>query len=83
MVYITIQTVIIKNFFKISFIGAYNHRSICPRTGEAECYSMFIDYLDPLICDYHGVKDPSFKHPAPTFGDLSKLPFGDLDPAGM
>ncbi|RTG83976.1 creatine kinase [Schistosoma bovis] len=62
--------------------GAYNHRSICPRTGEAECYSMFIDYLDPLICDYHGVKDPSFKHPAPTFGDLSKLPFGDLDPTG-
>ncbi|KAH8849960.1 Taurocyamine kinase [Schistosoma japonicum] len=61
---------------------AYNNRSICPRTGEAECYSTFIDYLDPLICDYHNVKDPSFKHPAPTFGDLSKLPFGDLDPTG-
>ncbi|CAH8438792.1 unnamed protein product [Schistosoma rodhaini] len=62
--------------------GAYNNRSICPRTGEAECYSTFIDYLDPLICDYHGVKDSAFKHPAPTFGDLSKLPFGDLDPTG-
>ncbi|CAH8464933.1 unnamed protein product [Heterobilharzia americana] len=61
---------------------AYNHRSICPRTGEAECYSTFVDYLDPLICAYHNVKDPAFKHPAPTFGDLAKLPFGDLDPSG-
>ncbi|KAF6772064.1 hypothetical protein AHF37_09079 [Paragonimus kellicotti] len=62
--------------------GAYNPRAICPRTGEAECYSTFVDYLDAVICDYHDVKDPAFKHPAPTFGDLEHLPFGNVDPTG-
>ncbi|KAF8570698.1 hypothetical protein P879_02698 [Paragonimus westermani] len=61
---------------------AYNPRAICPRTGEAECYSTFVDYLDAVICDYHDVKDPAFKHPAPTFGDLEHLPFGNVDPTG-
>ncbi|GAA52341.1 Taurocyamine kinase [Clonorchis sinensis] len=62
--------------------GAYNPHSICPRTGEAECYTKFVDYLDAVILDYHGVSDPAFKHPPPTFGDLNNLPFGDVDPEG-
>ncbi|THD24421.1 Arginine kinase [Fasciola hepatica] len=62
---------------------AYNPRAICPRTGEAECYTIFADYLDAVIRDYHCVQEDSFKHPPPTFGDLEKLPFGDLDPNGQ
>ncbi|VDP70656.1 unnamed protein product [Echinostoma caproni] len=62
---------------------AYNPRAICPRTGEAECYTMFVDYLDAVIRDYHGVQEASFRHPPPTFGDLDNLPFGDLDPTGQ
>ncbi|TPP63960.1 Arginine kinase [Fasciola gigantica] len=62
---------------------AYNPRAICPRTGEAECYTIFADYLDAVVRDYHDVQEDSFKHPPPTFGDLEKLPFGDLDPNGQ
>lgn len=61
---------------------AYNPRAICPRTGEAECYQIFMDYLDAVIRDYHGVQDATFKHPPPTFGELDKLPFGNVDPSG-
>lgn len=68
------------SMFHNPFKGAYNNRAICPRTGESECYSTFAEYLDPIIRDYHAVKDPDFKHPAAEFGDLENLPFGDLDP---
>nr|AGO64665.1 taurocyamine kinase [Dugesia sp. BJR-2013] len=61
---------------------AYNPRALCPRTGDAECYTLFQEYLDLIIMDYHLVLDKNFQHPDPFFGDTYKLPFHDLDPSG-
>lgn len=61
---------------------AYNHRALCPRTGDQECYELFKEYLDVVIRDYHGVKANALEHGPVNFGDLKNLPFGDLDPSG-
>jgi hypothetical protein len=49
---------------------------------DPEGYEVFADLLDNVIKDYHKFPmDQPIKHPAPDFGDLDNLPFGDLDPA--
>ncbi|KAK3098709.1 hypothetical protein FSP39_022290 [Pinctada imbricata] len=47
---------------------------------DPEGYEVFADVLDPVIKDYHKVSE--INHPAPDFGDLDNLGFGDLDPEG-
>jgi len=48
---------------------------------DPEGYETFKDLLDPVIKDYHKFPmDKEIKHPAADFGDIEKLPFGDLDP---
>nr|VZI34927.1 unnamed protein product [Spirometra erinaceieuropaei] len=61
---------------------AYNPRALCPRMGDAECYDTFSGHMDHVIRHYHRVHDSKISHPAPTFGDLNKLDFGNLDPSG-
>lgn len=47
---------------------------------DPDAYDVFSDVFYPIILDYHKVKE--LKHPAPDFGDLNNLGFGDLDPSG-
>nr|VZI41289.1 unnamed protein product [Spirometra erinaceieuropaei] len=61
---------------------AYNPRALCPRMGDAECYDTFSGHMDHVIRHYHRMHDSKISHPAPTFGDLNKLDFGNLDPSG-
>ncbi|VDL95268.1 unnamed protein product [Schistocephalus solidus] len=61
---------------------AYNPRALCPRLGDAECYETFKGHMEHVIRDYHRVQGDKISHPVPTFGDLSKLPFKNLDPSG-
>ncbi|VDN08684.1 unnamed protein product [Dibothriocephalus latus] len=61
---------------------ALNPKSECPRVGDADCYKVFQEFLDIVIKTYHKIPSDDFKHPEPTFGDLEKLPFGNLDPTG-
>ena len=50
---------------------------------DPEGYEVFADLLDEVIREYHKVPaEQDLKHPAPNFGDLDNLPFGDLDPDG-
>ena len=48
---------------------------------DPDAYDTFSDVFYPVILDYHKVKE--LKHPAPDFGDLNNLGFGDLDPKGQ
>lgn len=43
---------------------------------------MFKDFFDAVIRDYHKVTTPEIQHPKFNFGDIARLPFGDLDPKG-
>jgi creatine kinase len=47
---------------------------------DLEAYDVFSDVFYPVIKDYHKVD--KLEHPAPDFGDLNNLGFGDLDPEG-
>ncbi|OWF37579.1 Taurocyamine kinase [Mizuhopecten yessoensis] len=47
---------------------------------DPEAYEVFKELFDPLIMDYH--KITKVEHPTPDFGDMDKLGFDDLDPAG-
>ncbi|XP_074655962.1 taurocyamine kinase-like isoform X2 [Tubulanus polymorphus] len=47
---------------------------------DAECYDTFGDLFQRVIKDYHKVEADEISHPAPDFGDIDNLPFGDLDP---
>ncbi|KAJ8315075.1 hypothetical protein KUTeg_007225 [Tegillarca granosa] len=47
---------------------------------DPEGYTVFAKLLDPVIKDYHQVKE--INHPSPDFGDLKNLGFGNLDPSG-
>ena len=47
---------------------------------DPEAYEVFADIFEPIIKDYHKVSE--LKHPAPDFGNLNDLGFGDLDPSG-
>ncbi|XP_064652508.1 arginine kinase-like [Lineus longissimus] len=50
---------------------------------DPEGYEVFAPLLDNVIKDYHKFPmDKPIKHPAPAFGNLNDLPFGDLDPTG-
>ncbi|KAJ8315076.1 hypothetical protein KUTeg_007226 [Tegillarca granosa] len=61
--------------------GCLNLNSHC---GVYACdpdgYTVFDKLLDPVIKDYHNVKEIS--HPPTNFGDLKNLGFGNLDPSG-
>jgi hypothetical protein len=46
---------------------------------DPEGYEVFAELLDNVIKEYHKFPmDLPIKHPAPDFGDLTNLPFGDL-----
>jgi len=47
---------------------------------DPEGYTVFAPLLDAVIKDYHKVDE--LNHPEPDFGDLDKLGFSNLDPAG-
>lgn len=47
---------------------------------DPDAYDTFSDVFYPIIKDYHKVS--KLEHPAPDFGDLDNLGFGDLDPEG-
>lgn len=47
---------------------------------DPDAYTTFAPLLDAVIKDYHKVNE--LNHPNPDFGDVDKLDFGDLDPAG-
>jgi arginine kinase len=61
---------------------AYNRKAICPRMGDADCLTVFAEYTDAVIREYHKVAPGRISHPKPTFGNLNNLPFDDLDPSG-
>ncbi|VDI71041.1 creatine kinase [Mytilus galloprovincialis] len=46
---------------------------------DPESYKVFKDLLDPIICDYHRVKEVN--HPKCDYGDMAKLNFRKLDEA--
>ncbi|XP_045196942.1 arginine kinase-like isoform X1 [Mercenaria mercenaria] len=48
---------------------------------DPEAYDTFSDVFYPIIREYHKVD--KLEHPAPDFGDLNNLGFGDLDPKGQ
>ncbi|XP_064610968.1 arginine kinase-like [Liolophura sinensis] len=61
--------------------GAENPESgVGVYASDPEAYTVFADLLNPVIMDYHKVKQ--LKHPACNFGKVDKLDFGDLDPSG-
>jgi len=45
---------------------------------DPDAYDTFADVFYPVIKEYHKVE--TLAHPAPDFGDLNNLGFGDLDP---
>lgn len=47
---------------------------------DPDAYDTFSDVFYPVIREYHKVE--KLEHPAPDFGDLDHLGFGDLDPKG-
>lgn len=47
---------------------------------DPDAYDTFADVFYPVIREYHKVD--KLEHPAPDFGDLNNLGFGDLDPKG-
>lgn len=47
---------------------------------DPDAYDVFSDVFYPVLKDYHKVD--KLEHPAPDFGDLNNLGFGDLDPEG-
>merc|ERR1712168_188657 len=48
---------------------------------DPEAYTTYADLSDKLIRDYHRVEaSEALSHPPADYGDLNKLPFGDLDP---
>ena len=49
---------------------------------DPEAYTTFREVFDEVIRDYHKMGPGEIKHPPPTFGQMDKLPFGDLDPEG-
>lgn len=48
---------------------------------DPDAYDVFSDVFYPIIKEYHKVD--KLEHPAPDFGDLNNLGFGDLDPEGV
>ncbi|XP_071134682.1 arginine kinase-like [Mytilus edulis] len=46
---------------------------------DPESYKVFKDLLEPIICDYHRVKEVN--HPKCDYGDVAKLNFRKLDEA--
>jgi len=47
---------------------------------DPEAYEVFGELFEPILKDYHKVT--TLSHPAPDFGDLDNLGFGDLDSKG-
>jgi len=48
---------------------------------DPEAYDTFAELCDPIVKDYHQFPmDKPIKHPAPDFGDIENLTFGNLDP---
>lgn len=47
---------------------------------DPDAYDTFAEVFDPIMKDYHKVN--KLEHPAPDFGNLDNLGFGDLDPEG-
>lgn len=45
---------------------------------DPDAYNTFAEVFDPILLEYHKVD--KLAHPAPDFGDLDNLGFGDLDP---
>lgn len=45
---------------------------------DPDAYDTFSDIFYPVLLEYHKVD--KLAHPAPDFGDLDNLGFGDLDP---
>ena len=45
---------------------------------DPDAYEVFGEVFEPIIKEYHGVS--TLSHPAPDFGNLNNLGFGDLDP---
>ncbi|KAL4233034.1 hypothetical protein ACF0H5_007720 [Mactra antiquata] len=59
--------------------GAVHLKSHCGiYASDPDAYDTFSDVFYPVIKDYHKVD--KLEHPAPDFGDLDDLGFGDLDP---
>jgi len=47
---------------------------------DPDAYDTFKELFEPIIKDYHNMKE--LKHPEPTLGDPDNLPFSDVDPEG-
>ena len=69
------------NFYQCFVLGCKNLDSkVGVYACDPESYKVFKELLDPIICDYHRVKEVN--HPKCDYGDVAKLNFRKLDEEG-